>query len=156
MNIWTALAAATLCAIASPGHSGEAGPPPPQKSETLIRVLLSGGGRAASARVSSPSGFNLLGSGGSLMARGSAGAAWRIERDGRRVRAVRPDGVPTVWAEGSIRAIDPLVASQALMALQNAAFDMRKWASTMPRKQAVAFYASTLAFGLFDDAILAG
>ncbi|HEV8447399.1 MAG TPA: SpoIID/LytB domain-containing protein [Gemmatimonadaceae bacterium] len=104
MTIWTALAAATLCAIASPGHSGEAGPPPPQKSETLIRVLLSGGGRAASARVSSPSGFNLLGSGGSLMARGNAGAAWRIERDGRRVRAVRPDGVPTVWAEGSIRA----------------------------------------------------
>ena len=37
-------------------------------------------------------------------------------------------------AEGSIRAVDPLVVSQALMALQNAAFDMRKWASTMPRE----------------------
>ena len=40
------------------------------------------------------------------------------------------------------------------MALQNAAFDMRKWASTMPRDKAVAFYASTLAFGLFDDRVL--
>jgi hypothetical protein len=37
------------------------------------------------------------------------------------------------------------------MALQNAAFDMRKWASTMPRERAVAMYASTLAFGMFDD-----
>ena len=45
-------------------------------------------------------------------------------------------------------------ARQALMALQNAAFDMRKWASTMPREKAVAFYASTLAFGLFDDRVL--
>ena len=34
------------------------------------------------------------------MARGASGAAWRIEHDGRRVRAVRPDGVPTVWADG--------------------------------------------------------
>ncbi|RYD55891.1 MAG: TetR/AcrR family transcriptional regulator, partial [Sphingomonadales bacterium] len=56
--------------------------------------------------------------------------------------------------EGSIRAVDALIAAQALMALQNAAFDMRKWASTMPRDKAIAFYASTLAFGLFDDAVL--
>ena len=59
-------------------------------------------------------------------------------------------------ASGAIRAIDPLVASQTMMALQNAAFDMRKWASTMPRERAVAFYASTIAFGLFDDSVLAG
>jgi hypothetical protein len=37
------------------------------------------------------------------------------------------------------------------MALQNAAFDMRKWATTMPRPTAIALYASTLLFGLFDD-----
>lgn len=74
----------------------------------------------------------------------------RSNRIARRFAGMLSDGI----AEGSIRAIDPLVASQALMALQNAAFDMRKWASTMPREKAVAFYASTLAFGLFDDRVL--
>ena len=76
----------------------------------------------------------------------------RSNRIARRFAGMMSDGI----AEGSIRAIDPLVASQALMALQNAAFDMRKWASAMPRDKAIAFYASTLAFGLFDDRTLAG
>lgn len=76
----------------------------------------------------------------------------RSNRIARRFAGMLSDGI----AEGSIRAIDPLVASQALMALQNAAFDMRRWASTMPREQAVGFYASTLAFGLFDDRVLNG
>jgi AcrR family transcriptional regulator len=76
----------------------------------------------------------------------------RSNRIARRFAGMLSDGI----AEGSIRAIDPLVASQALMALQNAAFDMRKWAGTMPRDKAIAFYASTLAFGLFDDRMLAG
>ncbi|MFM9827118.1 MAG: TetR/AcrR family transcriptional regulator [Sphingomonas sp.] len=75
----------------------------------------------------------------------------RSNRIARRYAGMMSDGI----AEGSIRAIDPLVAAQALMALQNAAFDMRKWASTMPRQRAVAFYASTLLFGLFDDRVLA-
>lgn len=74
----------------------------------------------------------------------------RSNRIARRYAGMLSDGI----AEGSIRAIDPLVASQALMALQNAAFDMRKWAGTMPREKAVAFYASTLAYGLFDDRVL--
>ncbi|MHA6720491.1 TetR/AcrR family transcriptional regulator [Sphingomonas sp. RS6] len=74
----------------------------------------------------------------------------RSNRIARRFAGMLSDGI----AEGTIRPIDPLVASQALMAIQNAAFDMRKWASTMPREQAVAFYASTLAFGLFDDRVL--
>ncbi|RYY26515.1 MAG: TetR/AcrR family transcriptional regulator [Sphingomonadales bacterium] len=74
----------------------------------------------------------------------------RSNRIARRFAGMLSDGI----AEGSIRAIDPLVASQALMALQNAAFDMRKWASTMPREQAIAYYASSLAFGLFDDRAL--
>ncbi|HEX8302249.1 TetR/AcrR family transcriptional regulator [Sphingomonas sp.] len=76
----------------------------------------------------------------------------RSNRIARRFAGMLSDGI----AEGSIRPIDPLVASQALMALQNAAFDMRKWASAMPRGQAIAFYASTLAFGLFDDKVLEG
>lgn len=70
----------------------------------------------------------------------------RSNRIARRFAGMISDGI----GEGSIRPVDPLVASQALMALQNAAFDMRKWASTMPRERAVAFYASTLMFGLFD------
>lgn len=76
----------------------------------------------------------------------------RSNRIARRFAGVLSDGA----AEGSIRAIDPLVASQALMAMQNAAFDMRKWASAMPRDKAVSYYASTLAFGLFDDRALNG
>ncbi|MGY4396419.1 AcrR family transcriptional regulator [Sphingomonas sp. UYAg733] len=74
----------------------------------------------------------------------------RSNRIARRYAGTMSDGI----AEGSIRAIDSLIAAQALMALQNAAFDMRKWAGTMPRDRAVAFYASTLAFGLFDDRVL--
>ncbi len=65
----------------------------------------------------------------------------------RRYAGMMMDGI----GEGSIRAVDALIAAQALMAVQNAAFDMRKWASTMPRERAVAMYASTLMFGLFDD-----
>jgi len=74
----------------------------------------------------------------------------RSNRIARRYAGMMSDGI----AQGSIRTIDPLIAAQALMALQNAAFDMRKWASTMPRERAIAFYASTLAFGLFDDRVL--
>ena len=40
------------------------------------------------------------------------------------------------------------------MALLNAAFDMRKWAWPMPRDRAIALYASTLMFGMFDDRAL--
>jgi AcrR family transcriptional regulator len=71
----------------------------------------------------------------------------RSNRIAGRYAGMLSDGI----AEGSIRPVDPLITSQSLMALQNAAFDMRKWASTMPRERAVAMYASTLAFGLFDD-----
>ncbi|MDB5680541.1 MAG: TetR family transcriptional regulator [Sphingomonas bacterium] len=71
----------------------------------------------------------------------------RSNRIARRYAGMLSDGA----AEGSIRPVDALIVSQSLMALQNAAFDMRKWASTMPRERAVAMYASTLAFGMFDD-----
>ncbi|SFO20312.1 TetR/AcrR family transcriptional regulator [Sphingomonas sp. OK281] len=70
----------------------------------------------------------------------------------RRYAGMMMDGI----GEGSIRAVDALIAAQALMALQNAAFDMRKWASTMPRERAIAMYASTLMFGLFDDGLAKG
>jgi len=75
----------------------------------------------------------------------------RSNRIARRYAGTIMDGV----AEGSCRPVDALVAAQALMALQNAAFDMRKWAATMPRDRAVAMYASTLLYGLFDDRMAA-
>jgi AcrR family transcriptional regulator len=76
----------------------------------------------------------------------------RSNRIARRFAGMISDGI----AEGSLRAVDPLVASQMLMSLQNAAFDMRKWASTMPRERAVALYGSTLAFGMFDGRAMDG
>jgi len=74
----------------------------------------------------------------------------RSTRIARRFAGTLMDGA----AEGTIRAVDSLIASQALMALLNAAFDMRKWASTMTHERAVGLYASTLLFGLFDDRLL--
>lgn len=74
----------------------------------------------------------------------------RSNRIARRYAGTMMDGI----AEGSCRPVDALIAAQALMALQNAAFDMRKWAGTMPRERAIARYASTLLFGMFDDRAL--
>lgn len=53
-------------------------------------------------------------------------------------------------AEGSIRAIDPMIASQIIMATLNAAYDLRHWAERLPGDRAISIYASTLAAGLFD------
>ena len=76
----------------------------------------------------------------------------RSNRIARRYSGTISDGI----AEGSCRAVDSEIASQALMAMQNAAFDMRKWAATMPRARAIAMYGSTILFGLFDDRALPG
>ena len=40
--------------------------------------------------------------GARLIARSQAGENWRIERRGRQLRAVRPDGVPTEWQSGAV------------------------------------------------------
>lgn len=74
----------------------------------------------------------------------------RSNRIARRFAGTLSDGI----AEGTIRPLDALIASQAMMAFLNAAFDMRKWAWSMPRDRATAFYASTLMFGMFDDRVL--
>lgn len=52
--------------------------------------------------------------------------------------------------EGSIRAIDPLVAAQTLMVMLNAAYELRNWSSKQDRSDAIAIYASTLMYGIFD------
>ncbi len=76
-----------------------------------------------------------------------------IERSNRmalRFAGALADGI----TEGSIRPVDPMIASQAIMATLNAANELLNWASTRPRSEAVALYASTLAYGLFDDRAL--
>jgi len=88
-----------------PGPDAAAKPIAPRRlnaaRETTIRVLVAVGFSAV--RVGSTRAVVFLeGDGEHLIARSGTGAAWRIERDGRRVRAVRPDGVPTVWVEGPI------------------------------------------------------
>lgn len=68
--------------------------------EAPIRVLLSSNSKTT--RVSSPGGIMLTKGDGSLVARAFANDVWRVEHDGRRVRAVRPDGVGTVWSDGPV------------------------------------------------------
>ncbi|WP_336964062.1 TetR/AcrR family transcriptional regulator [Sphingobium aquiterrae] len=65
----------------------------------------------------------------------------------RRYAGMISDGV----ADGSIRAVDPLIAAQNVLATVNAACDMRWWAARLSLDDAVAFYGSTLAFGLMSD-----
>jgi AcrR family transcriptional regulator len=71
----------------------------------------------------------------------------RSNRMARRFAGMMMDGI----TEGTVRAVDPLIASQVVMGAINAAYDLRKWASGMEREAAIAHYGSTLARGLFDD-----
>jgi AcrR family transcriptional regulator len=68
-------------------------------------------------------------------------------RMARRFAGTIIDGI----TEGSIRAVDPLVASQLLVATLNAAFELRKWAGMLEPAEAVRLYASTLTNGLYRD-----
>jgi len=52
--------------------------------------------------------------------------------------------------EGSIRPVDPLVASQMLMAMINSACDMRNWASAPGIGNNIETYASTVCTGVFS------
>jgi AcrR family transcriptional regulator len=74
----------------------------------------------------------------------------RSDRMALRFAGTLADGI----TEGSIRAVDPMIASQAIMATLNAAYELQNWATTWSREEAVALYASTLAYGLFDDRAL--
>lgn len=74
----------------------------------------------------------------------------RCNRMALRFAGMLVDGI----SEGSLRPVDPLIASQLIMATLNTAYDLRKWASALPRDQAIALYASTLADGLFNDRVV--
>jgi len=56
--------------------------------------------------------------------------------------------------DGSVRIFDPLIASQLIIATVNTAYDVRRWASRLPRDVAIAFYASSLIDGLFNERVL--
>ena len=98
----------TACSSASPSARSRGGAVGPVREreeiravknagDETIRVLLTSGGTAP--KIASPGGLLLTDRNGSLLARGTREAVWRVERDGHRVRAVRPDGVGTVWVE---------------------------------------------------------
>lgn len=75
----------------------------------------------------------------------------RSDHVARRFAGMMIDGI----SEGSVRAVDPLVASQTLVAMLNAAYELHNWADALAPADAIGLYASTLAFGLFDDRMLA-
>lgn len=68
-------------------------------------------------------------------------------RMARRFAGTIIDGI----TEGSIRAVDPLIASQMLMPTINSAYELRGWAAEMAPDEAIRVYASTLATGLFEE-----
>lgn len=83
-------------------------PDPAPASEHTIRVALLT--NASSARISSTGTWRLYQADGeAFVARGAAGETWRAEHNGTDVRAVRRDGMPTVWEprEMVARADDP-------------------------------------------------
>lgn len=85
----------------------------PDAGDATIRVMLASG--STTPRVASPGGLIFSTREGSLVARAGRGEVWRIERSGRRVRAIRPDGVPTVWNDAPIvaRPLDGALLSVA-------------------------------------------
>ena len=76
-------------------------PAPAGGEAHLIRVALSTD--AATARVSATGTWRIYQADGvSFLVRGMANEPWRVEYNGRDVRAVRSDGVPTAWQPGAI------------------------------------------------------
>ncbi|MHA6317698.1 TetR/AcrR family transcriptional regulator [Altererythrobacter sp. CAU 1778] len=72
----------------------------------------------------------------------------RSNRLARRFAGLLIDGI----ADGSVRAIDPLVASQIIMSTLNGAYEARRWAERFDDPAAaIATYASVLTKGLLDE-----
>ena len=91
---------------AAPPAANNPTPQPPAErigrdvGDATIRVLLTSAGSIA--RVASPAGLQLGGRDGSTLARATASEVWRVEKSGRRVRALRPDGTATPWMDGPL------------------------------------------------------
>ena len=77
----------------------------------------------------------------------------RSNRLARRFAGMLSDGI----ADGSVRAIDPLIASQVIMSTLNGAYEARRWAERFGDPQrAIATYASVLSKGLLAPVELCG
>ncbi len=103
-------AAALACSARSPSTHVRAPATPvvrrhdvvPPIGDRIIRVAI--GSSAKGVRLSSAGDWRLVDAAGALVARGDAGARWRIEREGARIRAVRADDVSTDWHDGWLSA----------------------------------------------------
>ncbi|WP_417471142.1 TetR/AcrR family transcriptional regulator [Maricaulis sp.] len=69
----------------------------------------------------------------------------RSTRLARRFAGMMIDGI----SEGTVRTIDPLIASQIVMGALNSAYDLRGWVAPLPPGTAIDLYGSTVAHGLF-------
>ena len=76
-----------------------------------------------------------------------AGVIERSNRMARRYAGVLIDGI----TESSIKAIDPLIAAQMIMATLNTAYEMRRWAEVQSPEQAIKTYASIITRGLIPN-----
>lgn len=75
----------------------------------------------------------------------------RSDRMAMRFSGILADGITT----GGLRPVDPVIASQAILPSLNAAYELHNWARRFEsRERAVAIYASTLAYGLYDDCMV--
>ncbi len=74
----------------------------------------------------------------------------RSNRLALRFAGTLSDGI----RDRSLRLVDPLIASQVIMPMLNTAYDLRIWASRLPREEAARLYTSTLKDGLFNDSVV--
>lgn len=70
-----------------------------------------------------------------------------VERSNRLALSIAGTLVDGI-REGSIRPVDPAIASQVVVAALNAAEEMHGWAAHYPREEAIATYAAVLSHGL--------
>ena len=72
----------------------------------------------------------------------------RSNRLARRFAGFLIDGI----VDGSVKPVDPLVASQIIMSTLNAAYEARRWAARFERpEEAIRIYLSVLGQGLLSD-----
>ena len=80
--------------------------PPPARlgvrdvGDSTIRVLLSS--KLSTVEVAAPGAIEFSGRDGRLLTRGARSGTWRIEHEGRRVRARGGNGIGSRWTDGSL------------------------------------------------------
>jgi AcrR family transcriptional regulator len=85
----------------------------------------------------------------SLPAELRADVVARSNRTALQFMGIMIDGM----RDGSLRIVDPLIASQFIIASINTAYDLQKWASRLESETAIAYYGSAMLRGLCDDRV---